>query len=158
MASRDRRRRGAHSAGRRTEGSAPDPDPDGGSAPAEPPGPTGDVGSPSQAQPTRTAAVRSGDESPAGAGAAPVAASAAETPDLGSPMTRRERRLAASGAAQSGTERSKTKRSKTKRTWLDWLLLSGVALVSLAIIAMGTGYAYVQYLSLIHISEPTRPY
>ena len=60
-------------------------------------------------------------------------------------MTRRERRLAASGAAQSGTERSKTKRSKTKRTWLDWLLLSGVVLVSLAIIAMGTGYAYVQY-------------
>jgi LCP family protein required for cell wall assembly len=62
--------------------------------------------------------------------------------DLGATMTRKERREA--GAAGSAGAK-KAKRTKAKRTWLDWVLLSGVILVSLALIAAVSGYAYVQY-------------
>jgi LCP family protein required for cell wall assembly len=63
----------------------------------------------------------------------------AEEMDPGTRLTRKERRLAAS--AKPG----RSKKRKAKRTWLDWVLLSGVVVVSLAIIALGTGYVYVQY-------------
>jgi hypothetical protein len=62
--------------------------------------------------------------------------------DLGVHLSRRERREAAS--SDKGPP-AKAGRTKAKRTWLDWVLLSGVILVSLAIVAVGSGYAYVQY-------------
>ncbi len=73
-------------------------------------------------------------------GSAP--ADAAAGAELGALMTRKERRQAKSGkVATSG----KGGRTKSKRAWYDWVLLAGVILVSLAIVAVGTGYAYVQY-------------
>jgi len=80
--------------------------------------------------------------------AAMGATAAASTTDLGVTLTRKERREAASGKGAKGSAPAatpKSKRSKPKRTWLDWVLLSGVVLVSLAIVAVGSGYAYVQY-------------
>ena len=59
--------------------------------------------------------------------------------DLGTVMTRKERREARTGA------KTKTKRTKHKRTWLDWVLLTGVVVVSLTLIGLTTGYFYVQY-------------
>ncbi len=74
--------------------------------------------------------------------AAMGATAAASTTDLGVPLTRKERREAASAKAAKSTTAAK---SRPKRTWLDWVLLSGVAIVALAIVAVGSGYAYVQY-------------
>jgi LCP family protein required for cell wall assembly len=67
--------------------------------------------------------------------------------DLGATMTRKERREAgaAGSAGAKKAKRTKAKGTKAKRTWLDWVLLSGVILVSLALIAAVSGYAYVQY-------------
>jgi LCP family protein required for cell wall assembly len=62
--------------------------------------------------------------------------------DLGILMTRKERRQAKSAKSAKS---AKVARTKSKRTWIDWVLLTGVVLVSLAIVAVGTGYAYVQY-------------
>ncbi|HEX7459007.1 MAG TPA: LCP family protein, partial [Acidimicrobiales bacterium] len=62
--------------------------------------------------------------------------------DLGTTMTRKERREA--NAAASGKVK-KPRRARAKRTWLDWVLLSGVALVATALIAVVSGYFYVQY-------------
>jgi len=73
---------------------------------------------------------------PVGIGAGAAAA------DLGTAMTRKERREA--NAATSGKVK-KPKRVKAKRTWLDWVLLSGVVLVATALIAVVSGYFYVQY-------------
>jgi len=56
-------------------------------------------------------------------------------------MTRKERRQANATAST----RKGTRKKKAKRTWLDWVLLSGVVLVSLALVALVTSYAYVQY-------------
>ena len=62
--------------------------------------------------------------------------------DVGTTNTRKERRQVKPGVppTQKGT-----KRTKSERTWLDWLLLSGVVLVSVALVAVVSGYAYVQY-------------
>jgi polyisoprenyl-teichoic acid--peptidoglycan teichoic acid transferase len=49
------------------------------------------------------------------------------------PVTRRQRRKAGKG------------RNRRKRSWLDRVLLSGVILVVLALAALGSGYAYLQY-------------
>ena len=46
--------------------------------------------------------------------------------DVGTPMTRKDRREANSAAPLTKTG----KKAKPKRTWLDWLLLSGVVLVA----------------------------
>jgi len=77
--------------------------------------------------------------------AAVGATAAVPTADLGVTLTRKERREAASAKGAKGSTAPKAKRSRSKRTWLDWVLLSGVVLVSLAIVAVGSGYAYVQY-------------
>jgi LCP family protein required for cell wall assembly len=62
--------------------------------------------------------------------------------DAGTTMTRKERRKVNFGAPLT---KKGTKRAKPKRTWLDWVLLSGVVLVSVALVAVVSGYAYVQY-------------
>ena len=62
--------------------------------------------------------------------------------DAGTTMTRKERREVNSGAPLT---KKGMKRAKLKRTWLDWVLLSGVVLVSVALVAVVSGYAYVQY-------------
>jgi LCP family protein required for cell wall assembly len=53
-------------------------------------------------------------------------------PDHGEPLSRRDRRAA-------------RRSSRAKHTWLDRVLLAGVVLTTLALIAVGAGYAYVQY-------------
>jgi polyisoprenyl-teichoic acid--peptidoglycan teichoic acid transferase len=80
----------------------------------------------------------SGTSVPSGSAPVEVAGGA----DLGARMTRRERRRAASGKPVKGSRASRTKK---KRTWIQRVLLACVVLVSLAIVAMGTGYAYVEY-------------
>ncbi len=128
MARRDRRRGGAHSAKRRPEGDAA----------AEPSTPAGDPADPAPA----------GSVPGTATAQAPVAegvAAAAVTADPGVPLTRKERREAAARADGPTGANRKGRRPKPKRTWLDWLLLTGVVLVSLAIVAVGSGYAYVQY-------------
>jgi LCP family protein required for cell wall assembly len=49
------------------------------------------------------------------------------------PVTRRERR------------RARRQARKHKRSWVDRVLLAGVILVVLALVALGSGYAYLQY-------------
>jgi LCP family protein required for cell wall assembly len=61
--------------------------------------------------------------------------------DPGTTMTRKERREANATAQTT----KGTKNPKPKRTWLDWVLLSGVILVSVALVVVVSGYAYVQY-------------
>ena len=63
-------------------------------------------------------------------------------------MTRKERReadAAAGGARRVDEADQRRSQGKAKRTWLDWVLLSGVILVSLALVAVVSGYVYVQY-------------
>ncbi|HEY4929556.1 MAG TPA: LCP family protein [Acidimicrobiales bacterium] len=122
MARRDRRRGGAHSPKRRGDPAPADP------ANSDAP----DAGASDATGVTPT----TGRDSPAAVGATAAA------PDLGTTMTRRERREANATASATGT---KPKRPKKKRTWLDWLLLSGVVLVSAALVAVVSGYFYVQY-------------
>jgi LCP family protein required for cell wall assembly len=74
-----------------------------------------------------------------------VGATAASGADPGVALTRKERREAAARVSASPGRKAKRKKVKAKRTWLDWVLLSGVVLVSLAIVAVGSGYVYVQY-------------
>jgi LCP family protein required for cell wall assembly len=110
--------------------------PDGSTA-AGAPGPTGDptgaAGSTGSAGPVADTDAATGAGMLAAMGIATAAA------DPGIPLTGKERRAAASAAKRSA------KKPKARRTWLDWVLLSGVVLVSLAIVAVGSGYAYVQY-------------
>jgi LCP family protein required for cell wall assembly len=122
MARPDRRRGGAHSPRRQSEEDVDGVDgADGNGA--------GEVGT--------------GGESPVSAGTASAVVAAGA--DLGARMTRKERRQATSGKSAKPTRVGRKGRTKTKRTWIDWVLLTAVVLVSLAIVAMGTGYAYVQY-------------
>jgi LCP family protein required for cell wall assembly len=83
--------------------------------------------------------VASGADMLAAMGSGPATEAAA---DNGVPLTRKERREAATAERTRSTQ---TKKAKPKRTWLDWVLLTGVVLVALAILAVGSGYAYVQY-------------
>jgi len=65
--------------------------------------------------------------------------------DAGTSTTRKERREANAAAPVKGTRTTSTRRAKPGRTWLDWVLLSGVVLVSLALVVVASGYIYVQY-------------
>ena len=160
MARRDRRRRGAHSPQRRGDpGLASEVRPsDDDAVPVSPRLPDTEVESAhgihetaaSDSLPTAgsevapdSGAIDATGVTPA-TGAGPLTAKGAEVPvaDMGSAMTRRERREANSSGAPS---KRGAKGSKPKRTWLDWVLLSGVVLVSVALVAVVSGYAYVQY-------------
>ena len=140
MARRDRRRGGAHSAKRRPDDAVPT-GPDGASttAPVDgvpgPPVPTdGDL--------TGVVAASGPPDGPDLA-AVPGSAPAVASTDLGVALTRKERRRAAAAPGRGAD--GKPKRAKAKRTWLDWVLLSGVVVVTLAIVGVVSGYAYVQY-------------
>jgi len=112
--------------------------------PVAPPAPGGDPPAPSGSDPSSSSDPSSGSDPTTGSPTVPAAAAVSAAADLGTRMTRQERRRSASTKASGGT-RTRATKAKTKRTWLDWVLLSGVVLVSLAIVALGTGYAYVQY-------------
>jgi LCP family protein required for cell wall assembly len=133
MARRDRRRGGAHSPKRRDEPTGAD-----GSSqtPADPAAPDAGASDATGVTPA------SGSEFLAALGAT------AATPDLGTSMTRKERRqanAASSASASKPTKAKKGKKGKAKRTWLDWVLLSGVVVVTLALVSVVSGYFYVQY-------------
>ena len=164
MARRDRRRGGAHSPKRRGDPGNPDlaassgdagPPADGvpvpsdqESRPVDPAVGASDAGTAGGTAAAGAAAPDAGSVdatgmTPVSGGDIPAALGAgAVAPDPGTTMTRRERREA--NAAASGKAK-KPKRSKAKRTWLDWVLLSGVVLVATALIAVVSGYFYVQY-------------
>jgi LCP family protein required for cell wall assembly len=136
MARRDRRRGGAHSPKRRPANDASDAAPDTGSPAAR----SGDQASRSDQPGAERATVGNGADLLAAMAVGPVGPpDLAGAVDLGARMTRKERR------AGTSTTPGKPERQKTRRTWLDRVLLSGVVLVSLAIVAVGTGYVYVQY-------------
>ena len=105
---------------------------------ATPTGPRPDAAAPGPAA-SSAADGASGAELLAATGAPAAVAGAG---DPGVPLTRKERREAAAAASSRPAPRRK---AKPKRTWLDWVLLTGVVVVALAIVAVGTGYAYVQY-------------
>jgi LCP family protein required for cell wall assembly len=82
--------------------------------------------------------------------AAGVTAADLLSPDTGVPLSRKERRQARSASGQRGGGRPGggkgiKKNGKPTRTWLDRVLLGGIVVVALALVAMGTGYAYVQF-------------
>ncbi len=86
----------------------------------------------------------------AGAAAAAGATAGAAAADQGTRLTRKERREAAEATTGvkplKGAKGAKAaKPAKAKRTWLDWVLLSGVVVVSLALVGVASGYVYVQY-------------
>jgi len=90
--------------------------------------------------PSSSAAVAGAVDGSGGTGADLLAAmGTAGAVDRGVAMTRKERRATRSASSTKAT------RSKPKRTWLDWLLLSGVVVVALALVGITTGYVYVQY-------------
>jgi LCP family protein required for cell wall assembly len=80
----------------------------------------------------------------AGAAAGAAAAPGVPLPDPGEQMSRQERKTATRSSKADGKAR-KNKKKKAKYTWLDRVLLAGVIVVGLALVGVGTGYAYVQY-------------
>ena len=141
MARRDRRGGGA-------QGSSGEPSPDrsgeegatdrgDGSGPAtgEAAGiTTGDAGGT-----TTGVAGESGSPVPTAAGAAATGGAAA---DLGVPFSRAERRRAGKAGRKDPDGR---RRRKSKHPWLDRALLAGVIVVTLALVAVVSGYFYVEY-------------
>jgi LCP family protein required for cell wall assembly len=94
------------------------------------------------AAPDAAAADATGVTPATGAGLLGAIGTEVPVADAGTTMTRKERREVNSGAPPIKKE---TKRAKSRRTWLDWVLLSGVVLVSVALVTVVSGYAYVQY-------------
>ncbi len=74
-------------------------------------------------------------------------------PDVEPVATLSRKELRAAGRSGSNGKSKKKSRTKTnskgkkkrKRSWLDWVLLAGVVVVGLALLAVGSGYAYLQY-------------
>jgi LCP family protein required for cell wall assembly len=83
-----------------------------------------------------------------GASGGPVAvgvtAHSAPMADAGTTVSRNDRRSAAKSSS-SGKDKASKRKKKTKRTWLDRVLLGGVIVVALALAAVGSSYAYLQY-------------
>ena len=160
MARRDRRRRGAHSPQRRgdpgqTNGIPPSgdiavpvpprlpgPEVDAATGIPEPAGSESVDPAGSHVAPDAGAIDATGVTPATGAGVLAAVGAEVSIADTGTALTRRERREANSSATPS---KKGTKGSKPKRTWLDWVLLSGVVLASVALVAVVSGYAYVQY-------------
>lgn len=177
MARRERRRGGAHSAGRKgrrasrsTGGSPADAGAPTGSEPTASEllaaGPVDDGPGTSTGASTSTGAPDAGTATggalpsetapptigavpptlgtdPPAAGASTATGAAAPVPALPVPqVTSRIERRHAAAERRSG---SKKKRRKAKRTWLDRVLLTAVVIVALALVAVGSGYAYLQY-------------
>ena len=99
---------------------------------------------PAPADPTNSTA-SAAHAATADATTAAAAAAAAAAADPGVPARRRDRaeaRRTASGAKAGSTGPGK---KKAKWTWLDRVLLGGVVVVTLALVAVGTGYVYITY-------------
>ncbi len=87
------------------------------------------------------------------------AAAGASAPDHGVALSRKERqagrRSSAAGGGQGGSGNGRTggpaggggggKGRKKKRTWLDRVLLGAIIVVALALVGIGSGWAYVTY-------------
>jgi LCP family protein required for cell wall assembly len=168
MARRDRRRGGAHSASRKGTSEPPSAsEPTGPSGSDDPPTPpptdtppsadggaqggpsasTGGPPAPGRGAPLgdQTGESFFGSSLPAAAG---VTAADLLSPDPGAPLSRKERRQARSASGSGGGPgggKGTKKNGRPKRTWLDRVLLGGIVVVALALVAMGTGYAYVQF-------------
>ncbi len=126
MARRDRRRGGAHSAKRKSSRSSGSP----ASAPLE------EIPAETVDRTTASGLLSPGGPDPGPA--QPVAELAGSEPGPPAPLSRAERRAA------TQTKR-RPARKKPKRSWLDRVLIAGVVVVALALVAMGSGYAYLQY-------------
>jgi len=105
-----------------------------------------------------------GSSLPAGAAAAATAAGASASPDPGVALSRKQRRAgglpsSTGGGGQGGNgdgggpgtggpggnAGSGKGGRKKKRTWLDRVLLAGIVIVALALVGIGSGWAYVNY-------------
>jgi polyisoprenyl-teichoic acid--peptidoglycan teichoic acid transferase len=71
-----------------------------------------------------------------------AAGAAVPAPDPGAPESRRGQRAA---KRNGRTGRKNGAKRKAKRSWLDRVLIAGVVIVALALVAVGSGYAYLQY-------------
>jgi LCP family protein required for cell wall assembly len=84
------------------------------------------------------------DSDAAATAAATDSGAAATTATAGVTLSRKERRAA--GRSTSRDNHSPGgKKKRTKRTWLDRVLLGAVVLVALALVAVGSSYAYLQF-------------
>jgi LCP family protein required for cell wall assembly len=144
MARRDRRRGGAHSAPRKDTGPPAPVESGAGQGGTPPPGADGaSTDATPAAPPAAGAAAATGGPVAAAAAAAPPAPGV-PFPDRGQPLSRRELKAATRTSKVDG-KAPKGKKKKAKHTWLDRVLLAGVIVVGLALVGVGTGYAYVQY-------------
>jgi len=73
-------------------------------------------------------------------------------PDPGAAVSRKDRKAAKAAAATAATATAGgrkggggAKKDKKKRTWLDRVLIGGIVVVALALVGVGSGYAYVTY-------------
>ena len=111
------------------------------------PGPAPELGDP-------TGASFFGSALPPAAAGATAADLLRPRPDPGTSLSRKDRRAAtqadgAGGGGKKGGGRGGDGRGggkgRRKRTWLDRVLLGGIVVVVLALVAVGSGYAYVTY-------------
>jgi LCP family protein required for cell wall assembly len=72
--------------------------------------------------------------------------------DQGASLSRKDRKAAKAAAATAATATAGGrkgdgggKKNKKKRTWLDRVLIGGIVVVALALVGVGSGYAYVTY-------------
>ncbi len=136
MARRDRRGGGA-------QGSSGEPSPD--RSGEEGAADSGDGSSPATGE---AAGITTGDAGGtttgvAGESGSPVpAATGGAAADLGVPLSRAERRRAGKAGRKDPDGR---RRRKSKHPWLDRALLAGVIVVTLALVAVVSGYFYVEY-------------
>ncbi len=69
-------------------------------------------------------------------------------PDRGDALSRKDRRAAATTGTSTGGRGHGSAgggKGKKRRSWLDRVLIGGIVLVVLALVAVGSGYAYVTY-------------
>ena len=100
---------------------------------------------PSGIRPASRSSVRPGRPPPSGATASDLLP---PEPDRGDLSSRKERRAAATTGASAGRHGMGPAgggKGKRKRSWLDRVLIGGIVVVVLALVAVGSGYAYVTY-------------
>jgi len=86
-----------------------------------------------------------GSSLPPPAAAATASELLSPTPDPGAPLGRKDRKAAASVSAGAGGKNGGGGSKRKKRTWLDRVLIGGIVVVVLALVGVGSGWAYVTY-------------